>query len=232
MKQMDLNLQMDGVKEFERIFNSLLKKSNYKLDQFIQGDSLIITDDIADEFANKIKQFINQGPEFYKLVSEKDVFWEKFKELEHYEENEKFINWLRRYFERKIKPFKDAAFIRAMEKEQFEDMTQYCFTNLILNNIGRDRIDDVCNLNDIDIFKKVMLTYIDMIVIRNFPKERVFKKMKEMFDLQEWMTDLWWNLIQENEDRLWRIVMMWRCSKIEDKLDIILEMLEKKDILY
>ena len=91
------------------------------------------------------------------------------------DDNDKFINWLHGYVESVIKPFIEAEYIRKLDKEHFEALTKYCFENLILRDIGNDKIDfSIGNENSILTMKKVLFTFIDMIIVNNYSKENAF----------------------------------------------------------
>ena len=51
-------------------------------------------------------------------------------------------------------------------------MTDYCFENLILKNIGKKRVDgSIGDLKQLYLLRKIIFTFIDMVIIENLSKE-------------------------------------------------------------
>ena len=87
------------------------------------------------------------------------------------------------------------------------------------------------NSNQIILLKKVFLTFIDMVIVNNFSKDNAFYNMEKVFGLGEEKCNIWWNLVEENEDKLWKLMMMRKYNQIENKLDFLLNELEEANII-
>ena len=61
----------------------------------------------------------------------------------------------------------------------------------------------------------------------NDRKEYIIDNMERRFGLDEEKCGFWWNLVKENEDRLWKIMVMRKMNFIENKLSRMLELIEE-----
>ena len=211
-----------------RLFNEILKKADYNLNKYVKGHSLVLPDSDTEDFENLLKEFANTIPDEVKNLENPEAFWELFSELDDYNDNDKFINWLHGYVESVIKPFIEAEYIRKLDKEHFEALTKYCFENLILRDIGNDKIDfSIGNENSILTMKKVLFTFIDMIIVNNYSKENAIERMQKIFGIKEDYCVIWWDIVNKYEDKLWRIMMMKKYDDIENKLEYIVNIMEE-----
>ena len=106
-------------------------------------------------------------------------------------------------------------------------MTTYCFDNFILKDIGKTQINNLdWDENQISVFRKIMFSFIDMVIIENYSKENAFCKMEKMFGLKEIYCEIWWKLVEQNEESLWKIMLVKRYNRIENKLEQIISSLE------
>lgn len=214
------------LKTFIELFNSILEESNYNLNQFVKGESLTVSDDMSEEFLDTLKEFVNNAPEVIKEIDNKEQVWEFFEVLDDYESNNKFIKWLAKYVDSVNRPFEESAFLKDMNNDDFQKITKYCFDNLILQDIGKRKIDKSWNQKEMLILRKVLFTFIEMVIIDNCAKEKAFDNMRRIFDVTEDYCEVWWNYIIKNEDRLWRSMLMKQNRRIEDKLNHLLCALE------
>lgn len=230
MKKLELKSQIHGkfIKKSIDLFNSLLEESEFNLDQFVNGDALAISNEISDQFVKNLKEFINIIPDAVREIEDQDVFWNTFSHLKDYENNKKFIIWIRRYLETTMRPKKEAAFINEINQDVFENMCQYCFENLILQNIGEKRIDtNIGDIKQLIILRKIIYTFIDMVVVENFSKENAFENMEKIFGIERRYCEYFWKLFQQNEEKIWRFMMMKQYSRINNKLNHIIDILEE-----
>ena len=228
MKKIELEFQENGIKKAIELFNSILEESIFDLNQFVKSNSLAIPNDMSEKFLESLKQFINIVPDIVKQLDEPETFWNIFENLDDYEKNIKFIIWLKKYTESVIKPFEEAMFLKEMDDESFQKLTNYCFENLILKDVGKKRIDsNIGDVKQILILRKIIFTCIEMVVVDNFSKENTFDNMERMFGMKASYCELWWNLIEKNEDKIWRIMVMKQYSRLENKLNRLLDLIEE-----
>lgn len=229
MNLMNTELLKNGMKKNIETFNELLKLSDYNLNQFIKGDSVVFSENTPEELFDKIKVFIKEFPYMLEKLNteEREQLWVEFKQLENYEKINRFINWLERYAEYVRRPLEDAAFIQTLSDEQFKNMTTYCFENLILQDIGKKLIDQKWDVPSMLKLRKIMFTYVDMIVMENYAQDNAVSSLQEMFGISSKRCTEWWELIKANEEKLWKIMFTKRHSRIEKKLNTLLEMLEE-----
>lgn len=115
-----------------------------------------------------------------------------------------------------------------MSDELFQKITIYCFENLIIRDIGKKSIDaSIWDLQQLMTLRKIMFRFVEMIVVDNFSDERAFFSIKRMFGLERDKIQIWSDLVRENEEKLWRIMMMQKFEDMEEKLNFILEQIEK-----
>lgn len=227
MKKIELDCQESGGKKFIELFNFILEHGNYNLNQLVNGNALSISDEMTEEFTDKLKELLDVIPSEIRTVEKKESFWAIFEKLDDYEKNSKFIEWLKRYTDTTLRPFEAADFIREADEKTFQEMTDFCFQNLILKDTGRKKIENsFWNVKQMLILRKVIFTFIEMVVIDNLSKENSIADMTEMFGIKEDFCEKWWEYIEVNEEKLWRIMVTKKFSQIENKLDRILEAIE------
>lgn len=61
-----------------------------------------------------------------------------------------------------------------------------------------------------------------------YSDEYALENMKRIFGIEREYCIKWLKLIEENEDRLWKIMLMKRFNKIENKLDELLDKMDNK----
>lgn len=228
MKKIDLEFQESGIEKAIKLFNIILEESEFDLNQFVKSDSLAISNQMSETFLESLKEFVNTVPDLVKQMDDAEAFWSLFENLDDYEKNNKFLSWLRRYTEAVIKPFEEANFLKEISEETFNKLTNYCFENLILRDIGKKRIDqEKGEIKQILILRKILFTFIEMVVVDNFSKENAFDNMEKMFDIKEAYCEYWWSLIEKNEDKIWKIMLMKQYRRMENKLNHLLDIIEE-----
>ena len=106
-------------------------------------------------------------------------------------------------------------------------MTDYCFEIFLLKDIVKKRIDNsIGNVKQMLTLRKIIYTLLGMIVVHNFSKENTYDNMERMFGIKESYCEILWRQYEGNEERIWRIMMMKQYSRIENKLNYLLEMRE------
>lgn len=228
MKQLFIKSQESEISNFVDLFNFILENMNYNLDCLVKGNSLAVEDSISEEFLEKLKDFLALAPEIIRKTDNKEEIWSSFEKLENYESNKKFINWLKKYVETRIRPAEDARFINELDLKSFEAMSQYCFENLILKDIGRNNIDEQWDKEQIIIIRKMLFTFINMIEVNFYSDEYALENMERVFGIKRQYCIKWLHLIKEHEDRLWKIMLMKQYNKIENKLDELLDKIDDK----
>lgn len=228
MKQLFIKSQESEMNNFVDLFNFILENKNYNLDCLVKGNSLAVDDSISEEFLEKLKDFLALAPEIIRKADNKEEIWSSFETLDDYESNKKFINWLKKYVETIIRPVEDARFINELDLKSFEAMSQYCFENLVLKDIGRSNIDEQWDRVQIIIIRKMLFTFIDMIEVNFYSDEYALENMERTFGIKKQYCIKWLYLIKEHEDRLWKIMLMKRYNRIENKLDELLDKMDDK----
>lgn len=228
MKKIELEFQESGIKKVIELFNVILEESEFDLNQFVKSDSLAIPNQMSETFLESLKQFVDMVPDIVKQLDDAESFWCLFENLDDYEKNNKFIVWLKRYTESIIRPYEEALFLKEIDEELFRKLTIYCFDNLILRDIGKKRIDsEIGDIKQILTLRKIIFTFIEMVVVDNFSKENAFDNMERMFDIKASYCELWWDLIEKNEDKIWKIMIMRQYSRMENKLNHLLDLIEE-----
>lgn len=159
MKKLYIKSQESEIKKFVDLFNFILENKNYNLDCMVKGNSIAVEDSISEEFLEKLKDFLELAPEIIQKADNREEIWSSFEELEDYERNKKFINWMKKYVKTIIKPVEDARFINELDLKSFEKMSQYCFENLVLKDIGRNNIEEQWDREQIIIIRKMLFTF-------------------------------------------------------------------------
>ena len=227
MKEICLESQVNG-KEVEELFNFILRTSNYNLNQYVKGDSLSIPNDMEEEFVASLKKMLDNIPEIVKTMQDKEGFWDRFEKLDDFQNNDKFIKWLIKYVENAIRPFEDACFLREIEQETLCKMIDYCFQNLIIRDVGKNKVEESeWDVDQMGILRKIIFTFVEMIICDNFSREKAYGQMNRMFSLEVSIFDKLWELVEENRNELWGVMLLRKIQRLEDKLDRLLAMIEE-----
>lgn len=227
MKKIELEYQKYGVETFTGLIDQILQECDYNLDQFVKGNSLAITSDKSEKFQIELRKLIEMAPMVFREANNKDKFFSALKEKDYYEKNEKFFNFLEKYIDVINKPYEEAAFLRNMKQEVFEKMSLYCLENMILSVINKDNLDETFGEEKhMFLLRKIMFTFINMFIVDNYSREYAISSMEEMFGINKEYCEFWWNLIEKNDDKLWRITVMKKYNRIENKLNQLLNSLE------
>lgn len=226
MKEVCLKFQTNG-KEVEELFNFILRRSNYNLNQYVKGDSLSIPNDMEEEFVTSLKKMLDILPEVVKVIKDKDKFWNIFNELERFEDNDKFIKWLIKYVENAVRPFEDASFLREIQEETLCKMIDYCFENLIVKNVGKNEVRrSGWDVEQMGIMRRIIFTFVDMVICENFTEEKTYEQMNRMFCLEASFCIKLWELVERNRNELWGIMVLRKIQRLEEKLDRLLAVIE------
>ena len=229
MKNLFIKLDEDrlDIKRLEELFNMILVDSEYNLNQFVKSsDTLSVTKETSDDFSENLKEFIELFPEVVNSIEDKERFWSAFQNLDDIDNNNEFIHWLQRYVDSVTKPIEEAAFIKELDFETFKKMSAYCFKNLILQDVGKKRIDKtVGDEQQIQILRKALFTFCDMVISDNFSKENAFDNLSRMFGMEESYCEIWWKYVEQNEEKLWRILMMKHQKNLENKVESLLQII-------
>lgn len=219
MKYLDLDYNKN---RFEEFFNDILKKSGGNLNQYIDEDTIELPKEILGGERGRFEELLDSFIELIKEYGE-EVF-NKLEELDCYEQCNKFIDWLRKYVESKQKSFEETKCIRELSDVNFKKLVEECFETYILcnNNKGKDDL--------MKILQKLIIIYIELIIVSNFPRDLVYTETHKLFDMPIERSEYIWDLVQKNEEKLWKIIFMnkiikteYKMRKIESKINIILD---------
>lgn len=227
VKEVSINSDCQNTTEIIELFNKLFEESNYDLNRLVDGMILSIDDDESKSLGKILEKFIDLIILTVKKIDNPEKFWNVFIKFEDYKKTDKFIEWIKGYTMSVIKPYQKTKNIRNMNQQEFMDITKYCFENLILQDVGERKVQEQENWKKIILLKKVFLTFIDMVIVNNFSKDNAIYNMEKLFGLSEEKCDIWWKLIIENEEKLWKLMMMKKYNQIENKLDFLANKLEE-----
>lgn len=206
------------VNSWLQLFEVLLQESDFALDQYVNGHQVSVEQDSSDIFINSLKQFLDSAADIIGLAEDQDIVWGKIEKIGDEGENKKFIQWLKEYVGVRLRPRRDAEFINKMEQEDFENISRFCFENYVLQktnlNYG-DRWTD----KQIVVVRKMIFTFVEMLVVDFLSDEYAVAQMKSIFAMEKGRCDIWLRYIKQNEDRLWKIMLMRRMARIEKKMD-------------
>lgn len=229
MKNIRSNFQTDGLNRIEELFTKMSENSGHNLDQYISGNSLVISDDITAELMHDIKIFIKEVQELIKETEEIQMLIPRLKrENDNNTNNDNFLEWLEGYLYDSVRPYQDAKCLRAADLDKFKRVTTYVFNNMILSNIGNEDIDtEIAEEKEVLSFRKILMTFINRVICYNDNKLYIFKNMDRRFGLSEEKCEFWWDIINDNRDRLWKIMFMKKMNVMEDRLNQLMEYVQE-----
>lgn len=227
MKQFEWKFQ-SGMEKFIKLFNDVLEEGNFELNQFIKGKTLRVRDDLPIEFLDNIEKLMKVAPSYYRTIEDKEGFWEQFKKLDDYDKNSIFLKWWRIYLDEIMKPANDAKFIDEMDKNTFKEMSYYCFNNYILQETKKESKQERWDNEKLKVLQKVMLNYVELIVIKTYSRKKAEDVMLKTFNIREDYCEYWFDLVDEKRDVLWKKMLLMHLNKIEKKLDYLIDIEENK----
>ena len=231
MKKLDLKFysKNETIKQIATLFNQILEESNYNLNAIVKGDGIDLPETVSDKFIANLKDIIECISNEARSIEEETDCWNEFEELDDYDQNEKFIMFLKQCYETVICPIKETEFITKLNFDEFKTVSEYCFKNFILQDGEKKEIDEsIINQEDLKILRKAIFTFCDMVVIDNLSKKYTFDNAERMFGFNEEYSEVWWKSVKENENKIWRILMTKRYLNIEDKIDYLIQLMERK----
>lgn len=210
-------------KEIVDLFHKLLKESGYNLNQLAGNNAFLIPEGVGEDFVDDLKKFLGLINAAYK--ENKDTL-KALDSLEKGEHSDKFIVLLERYLELSGQPAKETAFIKELTIEEFRSMAGYCYSNCIMNNSDITQNTESWKAEQLHTIRKVILSISELVVLLNYSKQRVLERINMMFCLDDDYGEILWNIAKENENQLWKYLMVVRTDRIEEKLDLLLELVQ------
>ncbi|MCI9021377.1 MAG: hypothetical protein HFH32_11655 [Eubacterium sp.] len=224
MEDMNSEFQMNGMNRLKELFAAISENSGYNLDRYISGQSLTVSGD-NEGLMRHMKEFLAETQEAVKKDTDIKSLITVF---QNEGRNDKFIEWLEGFLYDSIRPYQDAEYLRKTDLEQFQQVSEYVFEHMILTNIDNEYIEtEIADGKQLRCIRKIFMTFINRIVCYNDRKEYIIDNMERRFGLDEEKCGFWWNLVKENEDRLWKIMVMRKMNFIENKLSRMLELIEE-----
>lgn len=219
MKKIDLTSVQSGMKRFFELFNLILEASDYDLNRFVEGNTVSIEDPSIEKYNNEFQEMLDELITISINSKSEDLF-KKLEKLSETVQINKFVEWLSGYAEAAIVPYKETSFIREMTLENFATVAQYCFNNFVLVESGRENIDKtICEEKELIILRKLIFTIADLAIVNNLSKNYAYSKIVSIFGLDLNYVTILWDLIKNNEEKMYRIILMRKIYKLEQKMD-------------
>lgn len=220
-KKIDLESVEIGMKRFFELFNLVLEASGYDLDRFVEGNIVSMGDSSIEKYNNEFQEMLDELTQI-SINSKKKELFDKLEELKEVAEINKFLEWLSEYADSSSAPYKETAFIREMDFEDFVLKVEYCFYNYVLVESGRKNIDKtVCVETELIVIRKLIFTIADLLIINNYSKEYAFSKVISIFGLKKNYIEVIWELLQKNIDKMWRIMLLNKLNRMEQKINML-----------
>lgn len=211
------------LEEIVDTFHQLLEKSGRNLDRLAGNNAFLIPEDGSEELSDDLKKFLILIKEAYK--ENKDIL-AVFDNLDKGEHSDKFVMLLGRYLEFSGRPVKETAFLRELTVEEFSRLASYCYSNYIISSSDTVQKTESWNNEQVHIMRKVILTISELVVLLNYSKQQFLERIEMMFGLTEGYGEVLWNMAKQNENQLWKYLMVMRSERIEEKLDLLLELIQ------
>ncbi len=218
-----LKFQNGHKKEVYDTFIRLLDESEHDLNQVVGTDSFIIPADMSEDFAHKLNKFLGLIKNAYH--EEPDIL-NMFDEFAKEKNCDKFIDMIKRYIDAIRRPARETAFLRNLLIDDFEEMVKYCYLNYIIENCDIEKDESKWKLEQLRILRKVIFTVAEMVVLHNYPKQRVLSQIGMTFEFGNEYIDILLNTIKGDEERLWRYLIVLKSGRMEKKMDLLLDLLQ------
>lgn len=219
----NLDSQIGQSNKISDLLQKILSETGNNLNQIVGNNSFIIPAEVDENFSDDLQSFLELLREAYR--EDKDILY-SLDELTKNTNSDKFMAMLKRYLEMVNQPVKETTFLRDIPIETFGKMVQYCYSNFVINNYDMKENNGDWETEQLQILRKVVLTIADMVALQNFPKQRVLDQINRMFELGDERGEILWNTVKSDEEKLWKYLMVTKCERIEEKLELVLDLIQ------
>ena len=213
--------QKSGNKRVLEIYKQLLELSNGDLDQYVNEDELNIEKTPMEEYSDIFQEFLDLVSQLY-VTHDSEVLIKKFEDFSENKKSKDFLRWLTEYALSLSHIVKETLFIRNMDIGHFSEMAKFCLDNFVLQNSGEFVEENDWNNKQLRILRSIIFSAADLRIVANYSKKYAQKIMYEKLCLDEKYSEIIINIIDENYEKIWRIIFIRRQKSIDDKLDQIL----------
>ena len=213
--------QKSGNKRVLEIYKQLLELSNGDLDQYVNEDELNIEKTPMEEYSDIFQEFLDLVSQLY-VTHDSEVLIKKFEDVSENKKSKDFLRWLNEYALSLSHIVKETLFIRNMDIGHFSEMAKFCLDNFVLQNSGEFVEENDWNNKQLRILRSIIFSAADVRIVANYSKKYAQKIMYEKLCLDEKYSEIIINIIDENYEKIWRIIFIRRQKSIDDKLDQIL----------
>ena len=213
--------QKSGNKRVLEIYKQLLELSNGDLDQYVNEDELNIEKTPMEEYSDIFQEFLDLVSQLY-VTHDSEVLIKKFEDVSENKKSKDFLRWLNEYALSLSHIVKETLFIRNMDIGHFSEMAKFCLDNFVLQNSGEFVEENDWNNKQLRILRSIIFSAADLRIVANYSKKYAQKIMYEKLCLDEKYSEIIINIIDENYEKIWRIIFIKRKKSIDDKLDQIL----------
>lgn len=213
--------QKSGNKRALEIYKQLLELSNGDLDQYVNEDELNIEKTPMEEYSDIFQEFLDLVSQLY-VTHDSEVLIKNFEDVSQNKKSNDFIRWLNEYAQSLSHIVKETLFIRNMDIGHFSEMAKFCLDNFVLQNSGEFVEENGWDNKQLRILRSIIFSAADLRIVANYSKKYAQKIMYEKLCLDEKYSEIIINIIDENYEKIWRIIFIRRQKSIDDKLDQIL----------
>ena len=201
--------QKSGNKRVLEIYKQLLELSNGDLDQYVNEDELNIEKTPMEEYSDIFQEFLDLVSQLY-VTHDSEVLIKKFEDVSENKKSKDFLRWLNEYA------------LSLSHIGHFSEMAKFCLDNFVLQNSGEFVEENDWNNKQLRILRSIIFSAADLRIVANYSKKYAQKIMYEKLCLDEKYSEIIINIIDENYEKIWRIIFIRRQKSIDDKLDQIL----------
>ena len=202
---------------FKDNFTKFIDKSEGKLNQYVKKDNVEINDiKLHNLLVDTLNNIVIVG-----LYIDWNHFFTQFEKWDLYQNMNQFLIWMQQYIKDRNFSYEETDFVRSMNYDALKDIIDHCFYNYILEyNAMEEKYLDL-NQNQIITIVKILRTLIVLIIENNYSYKTSFDTSYEMFIWDESVFKLFWEIINNHQDVLWRITIMQKLNSLEEELAYI-----------
>ncbi len=217
--------ELEIVKTFEKNFWEILRMSDYKANQYVKDEQLIIDNNEIGNLATDMLDNIV----IVSLNADLEGFLEKLEEEPYFKDNNLFIQWIRVCKEEREYASEDIKFFKNIEWDTLRTTIKHCFEYYVLTTNPYEKEFEGVSKEQLEIIAKVAFTLIEMIVVYNYSYDASKKRSWQMFVWEEKVFEVYWELIEKNRDMLWKNAVMQRILNLDKKVNAISNKIIKFD---
>lgn len=211
----------NGIERVLDIYKKLLEISDGNMDQYVNEDLFNIGNSPLEKYSEELQEFMDTVSKLC-VSQQSEILMNKLKDISQNYRCSVFLKWLNEYAETTADVVRETLFIQNIDVCKFEKMAAFCMENYILVNAGEYAEQNDWNKDQLRILKNIIYTAAELRITMNFSEKYAEEIMCEKLYIDAKYSRVILHMVDQNYERLWRVIFIRKQKSIDEKLDQIL----------